>query len=135
MKAAITILILLIVILAGYKVWDYWDKVSQQRELAEQEAKRPINPAELPGLPYQFEESLKKAESEGADGLKAWLDKNKRSPLVKDPRLAWIELEYVVLVAPKDPLEAKKVFAAVKQRTPSDSPVYRRIKELEKTYE
>ena len=32
-------------------------------------------------------------------------------------------------------VEAKKVFAEVKARTPENSPVYRRIKDLEKTYE
>ncbi len=60
---------------------------------------------------------------------------DKYRKVAKDPRLAWIELDYVQLVAPKNPGEAKRVFADVKQRTPPESPVYKRVKELEKTYE
>lgn len=54
---------------------------------------------------------------------------------VADPRLASIELDYVVLVAREDIAEARKVFAQVKQRTPPASLVYPRIKQLEKTYD
>jgi hypothetical protein len=54
---------------------------------------------------------------------------------VKDPRLAWIELDYVVMLSPSDPVEAKKLFAQIKKRTPADSPIMPRIRSLEKTYE
>ena len=64
-----------------------------------------------------------------------WLEKAKRSPQIKDPRLAWIELDYVLKVSASNPAEAKRVFIEVKQRIPTDSPVYPRIKSLEKNYE
>ena len=54
---------------------------------------------------------------------------------VVDPRRAWIQLDYVVEVSREDPSEAKRVFKNVKDRTPPSSPVYSRIKSLEKTYE
>jgi hypothetical protein len=40
----------------------------------------------------------------------------------------------VVLIGGRNYLEAKKVFNAVKQRTPTNSPVYPRIQQLEKNY-
>jgi len=54
---------------------------------------------------------------------------------VDDPRKAWIELDYVVGIAKDDPQKRKRIFADVKGRTPTTSPVYARIKTLEKTYE
>jgi hypothetical protein len=54
---------------------------------------------------------------------------------VNDPRLAAIELDYAVLVAPSNPSEARRVFAKVKGRLQENSPVYDRMKRLEKTYE
>jgi hypothetical protein len=55
--------------------------------------------------------------------------------MVQDPRKAWIELDYCIAVAREDPAEAKRAFASVKNRTPQSSPVWPRIKQLEKTYE
>jgi len=94
---------------------------------------RQRTPAVLPGLPASLESSLQTAQKQGAASLKTWL-KNYRS-YVTDPRLAAIELDYVVLVSPGNPQEAKQVFAAVKQRTPTNSLAYPRIKQLEKTYQ
>jgi hypothetical protein len=136
MKALIAILIILVVGLGGWKLWEYWDNVSLQREASQRSGNNPnLVPEQLQGLPFQLEPTLREASKEGASGLKNWLEKYKKSPLVKDPRLAWIELDYVVLVSREDPLEAKRVFNEVKKRTPLDSPVYPRIKSLEKNYE
>jgi len=92
-----------------------------------------VNPDQLTGLPPKLEPSLQAAQKQGARGLRTWLN-NYRS-YVQDPRLAWIELDYVVLVARGDPAEAKRVFAEVKSRTASSSPVYARVKQLEPTYQ
>ena len=54
---------------------------------------------------------------------------------VEDPRKAWIELDYCVAVAREDTSEAKRVFKEVKERTPTSSPVWPRIQQLEKTYQ
>jgi hypothetical protein len=133
MKALTSILIVLALFFTVWKVWEYWDKVSTEREVAEEKAKKPLDPSSLPGLDYKLEQPLREAQAKGADGLKDWLEKYRK--VTKDPRLAAIELDYVVLVAPQNPGEAKKLFAAVKQRTPPESPIYRKVQELEKTYE
>ena len=91
-----------------------------------------VDSTALPGLPPALEASLQAARKRGATGLNKWL-KDYR-PYVSDPRLAAIELDYVVLIGSNNIQEARRVFAAVKQRTPPDSPVYPRIKQLEKTY-
>ncbi len=136
MKALIGILVVLAVIFLGWRMYDYWVGVDTEREARERaKLPPPVVPERLEGLPSQLEPSLQEAQKKGAAGLKSWLDQYKRSPLVKDPRLAWIELDYVVGVAAENPIEAKRVFSEVKKRTPPESPVYPRIKELEKTYE
>ena len=134
MKALITILIVVGVAFGGYKIWEYWDNVEHEREM------RANPPPEmtgdrLAGLPQQLEQSWRDAEKGGAKTLKPWLDKVKPTGMVKDPRLAWIELDYVLMITKDDPVQAKRIFAEVKQRTPSDSPVLPRIKALEKNYE
>ena len=75
------------------------------------------------------------AQRGGPAVFKRFIDSCKLYPDVKDPRLAWMELDYVVMVSATDPIEAKKIFREVKKRTPTDSPIYPRIKSLESTYE
>ena len=87
----------------------------------------------LAGLPPALEATLKTAREQGVGALGAWLKKYRYA--VKDPRLAAIELDYVVLMSQRDPVEAKKVFLGVKARTPANSPLYPRVKKLEKAYE
>ena len=130
MKAFIVIFIVLGIGFGGWKIWDYWK--SKEAEEARQN-NPPVKPDELPGLPYQLKDSLAKSQAAGAKPLKAWLDMYGRS--VQDPRLASIQLDYVLLVARDDPAEARRIFADVKKRTPASSPVYARVKQLEPTYE
>jgi hypothetical protein len=136
MRVLIGILLVLVLGFGIYKVWEHWNEVKDQRVLEEKAASgADIQPDRLPGLPYQLESRLREAQQGGPAALKRFIDAYKRHPEVKDPRLAWIELDYVVLVSSTDPVEAKKMFREVKQRTPPDSPIYPRIKALEKTYE
>lgn len=127
MKALITLLLI---------VGVYWIGKSISTEYKARQAKE--NPAQtttanpIEGLPDQFEASLQEAQSQGAPALKAWLQRYRT--YVRDPRLAAIELDYVVLVSRTNPAEAKKFFQAVKRRTPKTSPVYDRVKRLESTY-
>ena len=103
-----------------------WNRAAQRKAAR-------LAPAQLAGLPPQLEASLQQAEQAGARDLKNWL--NVHRPEVQDPRLAWIELDYVVLMARENPVEAKKVFAEIRERIGPDSPVYQRVKDLEKTYQ
>jgi hypothetical protein len=134
MTKVIAALIIIVVLWGGWELFLYWDKVKNEDETRQkQETAAMLNGDQLPGLAYQLEASLQAARKQGAAGLKNWLKANGQS--VEDPRKAWIELDYCVAVAREDPSEARRVFAAVKERTPPSSPVWPRIKQLEKTYE
>ena len=87
----------------------------------------------LEGMPPNLEPALAAAQKQGAAGLRTFLSNYERS--IRDPRLADIELDYVVLLSRQDPAEAKRVFEAVKARITTSSPVYARIKKLEKTFQ
>ena len=133
MKIAIGILILALVGFGGFKLWEYWDATEQNKVTPDPTAN--VHPQSLQGLPQPLEQPLQEAQAKGPEAFRDYIDNIKKSPLVKDPRLAWIELDYVVMLAGKDPAEARKVFRKVKERTPTDSPVYARVKSLEKTFE
>jgi hypothetical protein len=81
----------------------------------------------------QLEDRYKIAVQHGATGVRGFLRAYGQS--IQDPRRACIELDYVVLLSHEDVGEAKRVFAEVKARVPQDSPVYERIKDMQKTYE
>ena len=84
-------------------------------------------------MPPELQLSLEAAEKQGAPALANWLRTYNR--YLEDPRKAWIELDYCVMVARNDPSAARQVFHNVKDRTPPSSPVWPRIKELERSYE
>jgi hypothetical protein len=107
----------------------------KNRDFATEKTSQPAQPtgAALSGMPESLESSFQAAQKQGPAAVKNWL-RNYR-PYVHDPRLAEIELDYVVLVSRQDPVEAKQVFQSVKDRTPSSSPLYDRVKKLEKTFQ
>ena|SRR5947209_1597975 len=135
MKPIIAILIIIGALFLGWKLLDYWDQTTQEREAKRQAASVQVEPRSLEGVPYQLEGPLEEAYKKGAPGLRDWLEKARRSPQIKDPRLAWIELDYVLKISASNPVEAKRIFNGVKERIPPGSPVYSRIKALEKNYE
>jgi hypothetical protein len=136
MKILISILIVLAVGIGGYKLYEHWNTVKeqgiQQRKAA---AGATINPDTLSGMPYQLLPKLRESQQAGPETFKRFIDGCKNFPDVKDPRLAWMELDYMVMISSTDPVEAKKIFFDVKKRTPTESPIYPRIKALEKSYE
>ena len=132
MKIVIGLIVLALVGFGGFKLWEYWDSTDQNKT---ENPTATINPQSLQGLPHGLEQPLTDAKAKGPEAFREFIENIKKSPLVKDPRLAWIELDYVVMVATKDPAEARKVFRKVKERTPTDSQVYPRIQSLEKTFQ
>ena len=136
MKAVISILIIIGFFFGVFKIWEYYDTVNQQKE-AKRAAAEPMSPSSLSGLPRGMERDLERAQAQGAKTFKAWVDQNRYG--IQDPRLAWIELDLVLLLSKIDPAEAKKLFNVVKARAERDmestSPVRRRVRDLEKTYE
>lgn len=135
MKIVISLVVVIAVLAGAYKIWEYWDKVSHDQDIAEQEAqaKLNVNPDSLPGMPEELRKSYQIAKDNGPKAVGKWL--KSVGSQVEDPRRAWIELDYVVGIAKEDPQEAKRVFADVKGRTPDTSPVYPKVKELEKTFD
>jgi hypothetical protein len=135
MTKLITILIIVAALWGGWQLFVYWDKVKQEDEVAaKKKAQTEVTSGEqLSGMPNSLESSYQAAKNQGAIAMKNWLKLNGR--MVQDPRKAWIELDYCVAIAREDPAEAKRTFAAVKSRMTPASPVWRRIKQLENTYE
>ncbi len=134
MTKLIAILIIVATLYGGWQLFLYWEKVKNEEDIKQkQEAAALVMGDQLPGLPFKLEASLQAARKHGAAGLRNWLKTYGQS--VEDPRKAWIELDYCVAVAREDPAEARKVFAEVKARLGTNSPVWPRVKQLEKTYE
>jgi len=134
MTKLIGALMIIGVLYAGWELFLYWDKVKNEEETKQkQETAAMVNGDLLLGMPPKLETSFQAARNQGVAGLRAWLKAYGQS--VEDPRKAWIELDYCVAVARQDPAEAKRVFAQVKERTPPSSPVWPRMKQLEKAYE
>ncbi len=133
-KALITILVVVAVGLGAWQIFEYWDKISNEKAADEKaEAAKNVNPDSLQGVPYQLDGSLQAAEKGGASSLGQWLKMYGNS--IQDPRKAWVQLDYVVMITRDNPQEAKKLFADVKDRTQQSSPVWSRIQGMEKTYE
>jgi hypothetical protein len=132
MTRLISILIIAAVIFVGYRLYVYYERVSAEKESAQVE--QAIDPAKLSGLPPALEESLRKAESGGdAEELGNWL--RIYGGMVQDPRLAWIQLDYCVLLARSSPNEARQLFTSIKDRTATNSPVYPRVKQLDNAFQ
>ncbi len=133
MKVIIAIVIVVGVCMGVWEIYTYWEDVQQKKHEkvkaieAQADADR-----QLPGLAASLEGPLEAARRQGATGLRQFLIRYGHT--IKDPRLASIELDFVVLVARENPAEAKTVFARVEQRINSASPVYKRVEQLEKTY-
>ena len=132
MKFVLSVLLLCVLLWAGKQLVSYWKKVDsgQVDPLA---IPAGFTPANLPGLSPELESKLQAAMQQGPKVFRRWLDYYR--PYINDPRLAWIELDYVLMVSRDDPEEAHRVFHEVRQRTPASSPVFKRIKLLEKTYQ
>ena len=136
MKALIALLILLGAFWVAkqlYLTYQKTDKPSTATEPSGLAATATNASSNLAGLPASLEPSLAAAEKQGAAGLREWL-RNYRVH-ARDPRLAAIELDYVVLISRNDPTEARRIFQEVKGRTPTFSPIYERVKRLERTFQ
>ena len=131
MSKLLGVLIVLALIFGGWKLFLYWDQVSREQDHPKVE----LTGDALPGLASKKIQSYQKAVQGGAPAFKKWLDENAGSPDLQDPRQAWIQLDYVVMVARENPAEAKRVFAQVKARVDVSSPVMPRVKKLAPTYD
>jgi hypothetical protein len=139
MKALIIVAIVALVFVAGRGLLRRYQDVERHTVqpgggYATEEPKAPgPTVTVLEGMPPNLEAALEAAGKQGAAGLRNFLALHGRS--IRDPRLADIELDYVVLLIRQDPVEARRVFNAIKARVLTSSPVYPRIKKLESTFQ
>jgi hypothetical protein len=133
MKFVIGLIIVVGLSLGAYQFSQYYGKFQDKPPTAAASARVEVSGDQLPGLPPNLQGPLQDAENQGAAALKAYLTDHARE--IKDPRRAWIELDYVVLAGATDLSNARLVFGKVKARLTPDSPAYARLKELQKTYE
>lgn len=138
MRKVLGILMIALVAYGLYRFDQYWKAFkppppSTQANGDSSNGSAAAKKAILPGLPPTLEPSLDAAEKDGPDALKQWLEDYER--YVRDPRLANIQMDYIVLAGPAHREEAKKLFNQIKQRITPDSPVYPRFKKLAKIYE
>jgi hypothetical protein len=131
MTKLITAAIIVIVVYVAYSLFVYWERLRDEKETKQAATKMAMRPEALSGMPQQLENTLQAAQQAGVPTFRRWLDTY--GPRIQDPRKAWIELDYCVMLARDHPKEARRSFAGVKQRTKPDSPVYPRIKQLEAT--
>jgi hypothetical protein len=132
----IGVLVAVLVIWVGWMLYEYWTSTKDEKFSTNLPKKvKVLTVQDLGELPYKLEEELTAAQQEGAPGLKRFLGKYGKSPVLKDPRKAWIQLDYVLMVSMKDPGEARTVFREVKNRIGPDSPVYERVKKMQANYE
>lgn len=132
MRKVMGIVLMAMAVFAGFKFYEY-----TQRYIAEHEKKpdAPTQwaPGKIPGLPARLEDSLTEAKQQGPNGLRRWLARHRLE--VEDPRLAEIDLDYVVLIGRSEPKEARRILNAIGQRIQSESPVYDRYEQLNRVYQ
>jgi hypothetical protein len=130
----IAALILLLIAFGGYRLYVYYQKVERERWLEEkQTSSGPLDPTRLDGMARGLEEPLKRAEAQGAEALGDWLEAY--GTQIRDPRKAWIQLDYCTLLARDDPRKARDIYHEVRERVDEDSPVYERVMQMHRTFE
>ena len=135
MRFLVGLIIIVGLALGAWQLYEYWGNFKDKEPTATVAATASvdISGTQLPGMLPKLQPVLEVAEKRGAPGLRDFL--NMYGNTISDPRRAWIELDYVVLLAQSSPGEARRQFAKVKSRVQPGSPVYDRVKQLEKTYE
>ena len=131
-------LIGILIIVAGFwgffKILGVYNKTKLETDGPPKVQQQAATPADsLPALSPAMEASLARAKAGGADAMKDWLAASQ--PYLTDPRKAAIELDYARLLVRSDPAGAKRIYQAVKARTPADSPVAEQVKSLGKLFE
>jgi hypothetical protein len=119
----------------GAGIYDRTARNPGQGEVSEAPAAAVVAvPADqLPGLPPALEASLRTAQEQGVEELGKWLKQFGRQ--VQDPRLAAIELDYVVLLNLKNHKAARERFIAVASRIQPGSPIFERVRKLAPAYD
>ena len=131
LKQILTVIFIAIAVYVGIKFSAYFQKRLQE---AEQKTEGPplYAPGKLPGLPAELEPAYEEAKAHGLDGLREFLRQHR--PEIEDPRLADIQMDYVVLVGRDNPAEARRVLDDIRQRLGPTSSAYKRFQQLQQVY-
>jgi hypothetical protein len=135
MRFVIGLIIVIGLALGAYQLNEYWGKFKDKdTDTVVVPAQQPVASGDqLAGMSPKLQPMLEAAQRRGAAGLHDFLVTYGKQ--IDDPRRAWIELDYVVLLAQSSPGQARQKFQEVKSRVQPGSPVYNRVQQLEKTYE
>jgi hypothetical protein len=132
-KFIIAVVVVVGLALGAWQIYEYWGKYKGDNAPTATTYTPPPESDSLSGMPQNLEQTYQASKQRGVTGIRDFLTEYGKT--VSDPRLASIQLDYVVLIASSNPSEARRVFALVKGRVQPDSPVYSRVQQLEKTYE
>ncbi len=132
MRRFFGIVLVAAVVWGAARFYMYYERVSKAG--TEQFGWVEIKGENLSGLGASLGASYEAAKGD-VTTLGRWLQQHANSPDLQDPRKAWIQLDYVGMLGLDDPAAAQRLFAQVKQRVETNSPVYPRIRQMEKTYE
>jgi len=131
LKQFLTLILIVIAVYVGIKFSAYFQKRLQE---AQQQVEGPPRyaPGKLPGLPAELEPAYEEAKKRGLDGVRDFLRQHRQE--IEDPRLADIQMDYVVLAGRNNPAEARRVLADICQRLATNSPAYKRLRQLQQVY-
>jgi hypothetical protein len=131
MTRVIWVFILLALAFCGWRGYKYWE--SYQSGNREKETVVEVRAENLPGIPPHLHSTYQAARDKGPNVMREWLKVH--GDKLKDPAKGWIELDFCVAVYRYNPSEARRIFNEVKERTQESSPVWPRVKEMERTFQ
>ena len=134
MSKLLLALLIASVVYGVYRISRVYEAADVEERARAREAASELAPeASLPALSPQAEATLAAATTTGAPALKTWLEANAR--FIPEPRLSAIQLDYAQLLIRSNPAEARRIYEAVKARTPVGSPLAPRLARLSKTFQ
>jgi len=133
MTKLIWALILAAVAFVVYLIYQQWAAVEAERAGKKEAPIVAVSGDSLPGMPPQLDASYRAARVKSPTAFLTWFQANEAQ--LADPRKAWIELDLCVAVRRDSPAKAREIFARVQTRVPPSSPVWPRVKELERAFE
>jgi hypothetical protein len=133
MTKVIWVFIIAAVVFIGYRFYVHWEQTQAESGGPKESPVTSVSGESLPGLPPQLETSLRTAKDRSPAAFRAWFKLHEKE--LADPRKAWIELDLCVAIRRDDPAEARQIYAHLKQRVPPSSPVWPRMKELERAFQ
>jgi len=133
MTRLIWALIIAAVAFVGYRIYLHWAVIQEERAGKKEVPIVAVSGDSLPGMPPHLDASCRAARDKSPAAFRTWFKANEAQ--LSDPRKAWIELDLCVAIRRDTPAEAREIFARVKKRIPPSSPVWPRMKELEKAFE